>query len=292
MKFSRSVMLGLLAALCIAGTPNPTRACSLARDFVAVHNYDLVAHADAIVVAEAVENASPEEWGGVRFRTVEALKGRPPLWFTAGAGLGHPPFSDPNGLAEAHPEASQGACQRYTYRRGGQYIMFLRREEGEWREIDYPYARANEDYFGPESVWVRAIRAYVSIQARYDGQEEVRALQRLEEEYRRRADDQFGSPYDETWAVLADDLRWRRHPQFEVSPYLTPSDQQATSEQVAAGLSIDYEGEDGAARRAGQGEANAVRGDLSMWAALVGLMVLLGSIGWALWASMRANRPS
>ena len=149
MKFSRSLMLGLLAALCIAGTPNPTRACSLAPDFVTAHNYDLVAHADAIVVAEAVENASPEEWSGVRFRTVQALKGRPSLWFTAGAGLGHPPFSDPNGLAEANPEASQGACQRYTYRRGGQYIMFLRREEGEWREIDYPYARANEDYFGP-----------------------------------------------------------------------------------------------------------------------------------------------
>lgn len=288
----RRVAAALAAAAASIAVSPGARACSLSEDFVPAHNYDLVAHADAIVVAEAVANVSAEEWSGVRFRAVQALKGRPPLWFTAGAGLGHPPFSDPNGLAEANPEALQGACQRYTYRRGGLYVMFLRREEGEWREIDYPYARANEDYFGPESVWVRAIRTYVSIQARYDGEEEVRALQRLEEEYRQRADNQYGNPYDETWAVLAEDLRWRRHPQFEVSPYLTPSGQQPTWQQVAAGLSVDYEGEDGVIRRPGQGEANAPRGNLSMWAALAGFIVLLGSIGWALWASVRANRPS
>lgn len=163
----------LLLAVVLAW--RPAHACSVTEDFVRASSFELVEQADAVVVARAVSQTGSWQDGGasVVFEIEQALKGSPPT--TVGmmeTQLGRTQPSDPDTLIQAHPESFMGPCTRRTFQRGGRYVLFLSRadEPGQpgWHAIHSVFARSAEDYAGPDSLWVRALRGHIEVQANPD----------------------------------------------------------------------------------------------------------------------------
>jgi hypothetical protein len=144
-------------------------------------NFDLVRFADAIVVATALDEYSARRETDVRFRVDEVLKGPAPNSFwVRDAGLGEPPPSDPGMLAEPNPQAGDGGCIRYIFAKERSYVVFLARlNDGTWVELEFPFTRVNEDYFGKDSLWVRTINDYLAVQELPEGLPQHRALEAL-----------------------------------------------------------------------------------------------------------------
>lgn len=150
-------------------------ACSVSQDFVRATNYELVEGADAVVVAVA-ESERPDRdgpTGSVIFRVAETLKGSPPEHVSGWGALGRTTPSDPNSIVAAHPESFEGACSRYTFQRGQSYVLFLKNGDGVngpagWYAAPSIFARSSEDYAGPNSLWMRAIRTYLDVQSNPD----------------------------------------------------------------------------------------------------------------------------
>lgn len=169
------VVLGGLGVALWAGA---AMACSVTAEFVRSTSYEMAENADAIVVAVADREIPPDDefgFGSVVFRIESSLKGDPPATVTMNwAQLGDIEPSDPDSIAEAHPEAYQGGCTRHTYEQGRRYVLFLGHGEGEGDEPAGWYAgkatfwRDSEDYAGPDSLWARTLRTYVEIQQNPD----------------------------------------------------------------------------------------------------------------------------
>lgn len=168
MRFLAIVLAGV--ASCLLGTE--AGACSVGEGFVRSSSYELVEQADAVVVAVADSQTSgSEDWDtGVTFRIEQAFKGQPPAVIIMGnARLGRTTPSDPNDLTVPHPETMAGACSRYTFQRGGRYVLFLRKGDGGnqpvgWYAMQPTFWRGAEDYAGPASAWARALTLYIQIQ--------------------------------------------------------------------------------------------------------------------------------
>jgi hypothetical protein len=91
-----------------------------------------------------------------------------------------PLASDPNDLTDPNPEAFQGPCIRRTFARNKSYVLFLSKDErGGHSLLGYPFTRVDEDYFGPDSLWVRTITSYLDIQARLSGMAQLDELERV-----------------------------------------------------------------------------------------------------------------
>jgi hypothetical protein len=104
--------------------------------------------------------------------------------------LGKPQPSDPDDISESHPDG-QASCNRASFERGKRYVLFLTRYDlrtgktsgsGEFIFTLYPFSRVAEDYSGEDSLWVRTVRRYVDIQARYAPMEQFSVLEALLEE--------------------------------------------------------------------------------------------------------------
>ncbi len=166
------IVASALAGLIVWATGTAALACSVTGEFVRSSSYELVERADAVVVAVAdSQTAGSEEWDTrVTFRIEQALKGEPPATVLMNnARLGRTTPSDPDDLTTAHPETFEGGCSRSTFQRGGRYVLFLRDGEGVreplgWYPMDPTFGRGAEDYAGPDSLWVRALSLYISIQ--------------------------------------------------------------------------------------------------------------------------------
>ncbi|HEX8364349.1 MAG TPA: hypothetical protein VF702_06630 [Allosphingosinicella sp.] len=180
----------LLALLIGAGAALgsvPARACSLAEDYLAPSNYELVQIADAIVIASAGpryrnSGGGPNVGdGGVVFRVLGNVKGAPPARVRLDdATLGSVRRSDLTNLSDVHPDASRGMCNRYTFARGERYLLFLARgDDGSWGQLDFPFSRVNEDYAGEHSVWMRTVRRYLDLQRSLPPMEQIAALRRM-----------------------------------------------------------------------------------------------------------------
>lgn len=171
-------MIGIaLGGLALSLWGGSAAACSVTAEFFRSTSYELAENADAIVVAVAESEGMKDEdgFGAVVFRIESALKGDPPETVTMDwAQLGDIEPSDPDSIAEAHPEAYEGGCTRHTYKRGNRYVLFLGHGEGKGDEPAGWYAgkatfwRDSEDYAGPDSLWVRALRTYVEVQRNPD----------------------------------------------------------------------------------------------------------------------------
>lgn len=160
-----------LALLAVVGglwaAPTVAWACSVTSDFVRSSTYEMVDQADAVVVATAVgESEDGDGLGSVRFRVDQALKGRPPTEFLGGwTTLGEAIPSDPESISEPHPEGFAGPCVRMTFQQGGQYVLFLQDDpEYGWRMVRHIFWRDAEDYAGPDSPWVEALRFYIDVE--------------------------------------------------------------------------------------------------------------------------------
>ena len=184
-KGSQALALACVAAIVLqAFVTQVAYACSVTDDYVRPTNFELVQITDAIVVATAMRAIKSEPVGAVEFRVDKTLKGPAPKTFTgAFAYLGKPRLGDPNDIGMSHPEGHAGACNRTTFAKGKQYVMFLNKgDKGEFHAGGPAFSRVNEDYFGDDSLWVRTIRTYLDIQRMYGPMEQLAVLEALLQE--------------------------------------------------------------------------------------------------------------
>jgi len=182
-----------MAALWWAGQ---CAACSPDPRYKQPTNFDLVQMADAIVIARATDQRlsriKEKEFpivgnDAVHFSVDGVLKGPSPREFDADGAMFADrtpwktvPPSDPKELMAANMQAYEGACIRLLFTKGQTYVVFLsKRRDGVWDELNWPFTRVNEDYFGERSLWVRTIRDYLAVQAMPEGWPQRGALERL-----------------------------------------------------------------------------------------------------------------
>jgi len=172
------------ATQCAACSPDPR--------YKQPTNFDLVGIADAIVVARATNQHIAQSKGyswetAVRFAVDGVLKGPAPRDFDADmtafadqTPLKTVPPSDPKELALPNPEVWEGGCIRRLFTKDAAYVVFLSKDrDGVWGELEWPFTRVNEDYFGERSLWIRTIHDYLAIQAEPEGWPQHQALERL-----------------------------------------------------------------------------------------------------------------
>jgi hypothetical protein len=59
-------------------------------------------------------------------------------------------------------------------------VLFLAKDErGGYSLLGYPFTRVDEDFFGPDSLWVRTITSYLDIQMRLSGMKQIEELERV-----------------------------------------------------------------------------------------------------------------
>jgi hypothetical protein len=174
------IFAGFAAALALLGASRAS-ACSPGPDYRKPTNFEMVKLADAIVVATALEAINDgEAYGGrrVRFKVDEVLKGpAPEAFFAKETMLGSPPRSDPQDLVMPNAQSGDGGCIRGIFSKGAKYVIFLSKDSnGTWDQDHWIFGRVNEDYFGPDSLWVRTIRDYLTIQQNPDEMAQLDAL--------------------------------------------------------------------------------------------------------------------
>lgn len=179
----RLLRTGIASAMAWLALAPAGLACSMYGHYVVPSNFELVDMADAIVVATAVSETGGDHLfdNTVSFKVESALKGQPPATFDdRGSVLGQPIPSDPHALDGANPEAYGGPCSRMTFAKGKSYVIFMVNDpEYGWRPMGYAFARVNEDYFGPDSLWVRTIETYVDVERKFGPMEQIDELERM-----------------------------------------------------------------------------------------------------------------
>ncbi len=170
-------------------------ACSLAPGTFLKSNFELIDASDAIVVATAIrtERGENSHSKSVIFSVNEILKGSPSkqvkdLW----ADLGKPTPSDPADILSANPEAYMGPCNRMIYQKGDRYVLMLRNDPEEGFIVGGDaFSRINEDDFGADSMWRRAINRYLQIQRNPDRMAQIAELEKLVDQGLRKGATEF-----------------------------------------------------------------------------------------------------
>lgn len=158
----------------------PTWACSVTSEYVRPTNFELIQLTDTIVVATAQREIKAEPYGAIEFRVDKVMKGAPPKRVQVSFGsLGDAFPSDPNDISGSHPEGHAGPCNRTTFGKGKQYVLFLSKSGDTYGPFAFPFSRINEDYAGEDSLWVRTIRTYLEIQAKHDPMKQLEVLDAL-----------------------------------------------------------------------------------------------------------------
>jgi hypothetical protein len=177
-------------------------ACEPNTGYMVPLNFELVEEADLIVLA-TVESApsGPEAdpWKPeVILHPIEVLKGvLPPsplavIGFSLDRETRKETVLEPTRLNEANPSSFYGACIRQNYHVGGMLIAMFRNSPNDLVQLTNPFAREVEDVKGPNDVWVRAVKLYVSLLSQAPGRPRRLALARAERELRRHPDDKAG----------------------------------------------------------------------------------------------------
>lgn len=167
-----------IALFMLAACGQIAEACSPAHDYLRMTSFDLVELSDAIVVAEAVETIERgRSRNDVRFKIVETIKGKAPETVVLPwKNIGKTRPSDPLNISQPHP-GSGGSCVRNTFSEGVKYVLMLNQnDDGEWDTFGGPYANHAEDYHGPDSYWMRAIKTYLDVQQMPDRMAQLDAL--------------------------------------------------------------------------------------------------------------------
>jgi hypothetical protein len=175
--------LGLASAL-------PASACSVVPGYKVPTSLELATAAETIVLATVERERKGENpWSGaVLARPTLLLKGQalPPTVEIMGSALDdakrRATSSDPRALRAPNPDALMGACVRFTFTRGMQLVLFLKRDK-EGRLVPYrsPFARDAEDVAGPDSLWVKAVREYAAISEAPEAERNARLKKRIAE---------------------------------------------------------------------------------------------------------------
>lgn len=181
---------GLLAALFVGLGAVPATACTVAQGYRVPGNFELVHKADLIVLgrvlpaqnAGSAASSMPRDAmsrtivriGEVHLEPIRILKGgwgNGPLrlaGYTVRDGRGRFP-DDPvrpvfTSLDQVNPSAMAGGCVRFAYPAGGLVVVLFEGQGTAMTMLSYPFARAAEDVESEDSLWVRAVDAYVEAQ--------------------------------------------------------------------------------------------------------------------------------
>jgi hypothetical protein len=119
--------------------------------------------------------------GLLQLQTIKVLKGEdlPANFEYSGTLATDPDFppSDPNSLAEAHPQAFEGACNRHQFIKDSLVVFFfVVGSDGKLHGTGGPFSRINEDVPDPNALWVQAIQNYRRIQLLPTESQKYRAL--------------------------------------------------------------------------------------------------------------------
>jgi hypothetical protein len=200
----------LTLMLTVAGLASaaPAAACSVMRGYKVPTNLDLAIAGETIVLATVEgERKGKESWSGaVLAKPTLLIKGNalPDMVELEGVRLEsngqRAQHSDPRELRRPNPDTQIGGCVRYTFARGMQLVLFLKRgEDGKLTPYRSAFSRDAEDVVGPHALWVRAVREYAAISALPESGRKARLEARIAE-LRATQDDPDA-------AAIADDLQ-------------------------------------------------------------------------------------
>lgn len=189
-----------LAALALVAAPIPAAACSPAMGYHVPTNMELVEQADLILIGKVTSgdfepDSTPEQM--IEILPEAAIKGSLPAAPLALAGMIAPDadaiLSNPYELHDPHPQALDGACNRYMFPGGSRVLFFLTWEGDHWRPAGGPFSRWAEDVLTDEAPWLVVTRLYAEIAA-------LPASERAAALTTRRSD--YGAEYDNPVAQL------------------------------------------------------------------------------------------
>lgn len=165
-------VLTTLAGLAGTVSAGTAAACSMASSYIVPTNLELAAAADTIVVAVVEgERRTEDRWSStVLARPIELVKGErmPGQIEIVGASLSlageYVAASPPRELRAPNPDALRGGCVRYSFRKGTQLLLFLKRDEaGALKPYRSAFSRDAEDVSGKDALWVKAVREYAAM---------------------------------------------------------------------------------------------------------------------------------
>lgn len=173
------MIAALIACVCML---QPANACSLWPGAFIQSNFEMIDASDAIVVARAARKLPGRyQSDKIVFEVETVLKGSPAHEVVdVSARFGQPTPSDPKDILKPNSEALRGGCDRSVYRRGDRYVLMLREDSEEGLVVGGDaFSRINEDDFGPDSMWRRAINIYLSIQKNPDRMAQIADVEEL-----------------------------------------------------------------------------------------------------------------
>lgn len=163
----------VVALAAILGFLPPAQACSLLPGYRSPTNFELVELADIIILGRVIGGASPTPAsdGYILIEPLDAIKGDLPHGIVrldgvslGSALLGAEP-SNPYELNEEHPEASSGACNRYTFELGRTVLFMLEKHGDALIPVSRPFSRWAEDIPWDQAPWFRAVKIYADAAA-------------------------------------------------------------------------------------------------------------------------------
>jgi hypothetical protein len=135
-------------------------------------NIEMVRQADIIVRASAEDYSIPPSrsgpWAGIvpnsqiRFKVLELIRGKLPSEYLVLPGIlvQNDDFNDhASPYSFVRPEGRHGNCFAITYRSGGQFLLFLKKNrEGDLTVYWYALAPVNEQLHSPNDPWLLWVR--------------------------------------------------------------------------------------------------------------------------------------
>lgn len=102
----------------------------------------------------------------VTFGVLEVLKGTPPATVVAFEGRltdGDDPNDRPVPYDWVRPGGRSGRCFAYVYKKGGEYLLFLRTRKGELTPYWATMAATNEELSGRDDKWLAWVRVHLKV---------------------------------------------------------------------------------------------------------------------------------
>lgn len=128
----------------------------------------LITRAEVIVRATALyrEELEPSFSSSmpIRFKVEEVLKGEalPATLAIGGALMEVDDFNDhPAPYKIVRPGGRRGGCIAATYKKGAEYLLFLKKEMGQLTPYWASLSPTNEQLRGPQDAWLTWVRAYL-----------------------------------------------------------------------------------------------------------------------------------
>lgn len=154
---SSQLTIILLLGYLLLSTVETVEACDV---FPIISPQAMVKNADIIVRATATEFIDKE---GVNFKFTEILKGiNVPTTITITGSLEKRDDFNKGNVPYGHVRSSgHGPCFAYEYKKGGEFLLFLKKEKGELTPYWSPLAPANEQLRSDNDEWVKWVKTHL-----------------------------------------------------------------------------------------------------------------------------------